>query len=231
MEVGIGITIIMPVLPRNRNTQDYPERKMDSQIFTQETMGLVHEIKVNELYLRPDLEIKKIINNESEPMSKIIIGGISAGANMANRYSILHPANIIGVVLMLAGDFVYPVTTLGTIELHYPFGINGINELRDTNLDIDLFKQIPHMLCVGEFDTNPENDPLPFELNNNKEDIIKYQQLLGLTPTERTMHYHKFLKSFGMSNEIVVGKNMGHEINKELTTKVRDWLQDIIQES
>lgn len=221
---GIDATILMPILPRNRNSKEYPAMKMDGQIMTQETMGLVEEVVPPLIFRRPDIEIANIVEQEFGKEAKFIVGGISAGANMANRFAILHPNNVKGIALLLAGDFIYPTMQLERTELKYPFGIDDINQLSNTEVDLSKYKGIPHFIFVGENDNSLENDPLPFELNNNKEAITLMRKLFGETQVERTKHYVNFLKANEYKVTSRIGKDVGHEINNQAVDDLRDWV-------
>ncbi len=219
-------TIIMPLLPRDRNSKKYPNLKMDAQILTQETMNLVEGVKPIEFFLRPDLEVKKIVDKEFGKTAKFTVGGISAGANMANRFSILHPNNIKGIILLLAGDFIYPTDRVEKTDLKYPFGLADINQIKDIEVDLSKYKNIPQFVFVGENDNKLKNDPLPFELYNNKGIANKMKGLLGTTQIDRTKHYAAFLKANGYKVTLSIGKGIGHGINNQTVEELRNWVSN-----
>lgn len=224
---GFDATILMPVLPRNRNSKEYPDMKMDAQIMTQETMGLVDDVVPPTFFTRPDIEITKIVDKEFGENTKFIAGGVSAGANMANRFSILHPKNVKGLALMLAGDFIYPSMNLEEIDLKYPFGLEDIFRLKNIEVNLSTYRNIPQFVFVGEKDNNLENDPLPFELNNDKRKIAEMRDLLGKTLLERTKHYASFLKTNGYSVTLSICKEIGHRINNHAFEDLRNWLSKL----
>ncbi len=221
---NLNSTILMPLLPRDSKNKKYPQFKMDSQILTQETMNLVDGIEPDLIYLRPDLEIKKIIDLEFGINRKYIAGGISAGANMANRYSLLNPVNIQAITLLSAGDFIYPVKELNGVSLNYPFGLADVDNLESIKIDIEKYKTIPQYIFVGENDLDPENDPLPYELNNNIDNIEKFRNLFGANQVERTINYTEFLKSKGFNVTLSIGYDLSHELDALAVNNLRDWV-------
>jgi predicted esterase len=103
--------------------------------------------EVEDFYKRPDLEVLKILEycrkllnaNNIGISEEYLIGGISAGANFVNRFSILHPDKIRAVALLMGGDFLYFQEYMEGAKFDYPFGINNINQIIPNEIDIDKF--------------------------------------------------------------------------------------------
>ncbi|MHB8443328.1 MAG: alpha/beta hydrolase [Patescibacteria group bacterium] len=212
--------VLTPVLPRNVG-----KLRLDSQIMSQEVMieDLIKD--GTNFFTRPDLELIKMIDLMKLKLNleglkyhkKIFIGGVSAGGLFANRFSLLHPASVDKVALLLAGDYIYPISSYKGLTIGYPFGINDIDKISDNEFSIDKFKKIPYYLYVGDKDMN---DPIEFELNYDRKLVDRYKLILGKDPVDRLKEYYKYLKSLQMNVNLDIGKNLGHEVADESKNKV-----------
>ena len=230
----LGLVAIMPILPRECDSFDYPYFKFDSQIMTKEVM-MSKFMPESTFYNRPDLEIIKIISATKMELKsrniivqdKIIIGGISAGATMANRFSILYPELIEISALLISGIFTYPTNKINELLLEYPFGISNIIDISTNRFEIKEFKKIHHFLFVGGQDNKPQNDILRFESNGEKNiDVIK--QIIGDDSVDRTIKYANYLRTLSMDVELIIDQNLGHNINGEILDSTFSWIKNII---
>lgn len=81
---------------------------------------------------------------------KIIINGYSAAANLANRFTALHPNRIKACIAGgNGGEIFLPLKEYNGWTLNYPLGTEDISDF-----DIDTFKSIKHLFYVGEDDYN-----------------------------------------------------------------------------
>lgn len=215
-------------LPRKYFTHDYPDFKFNSQIMTQETM-IEDTCKAPDFYNRPDLEILKIINklkivlrdNGITNVSKeILAGGVSSGANLANRFSLLYPNLVKGVALFCAGDLMYPTDQLDNLQLKYPFGTSDINKIEGNKFDIEKYKTIPHYIYVGEEDTN---DPMPYELGS-KRLLEDHQRILSKSLPERAEKYADYLKFMGMKVKLNIEPDIGHSVEDKHVIEAFNFL-------
>jgi hypothetical protein len=214
--------ILTPVLPRYNNHKN--NSKMDPQILSQEVM-LDNFPGSDDFCWRPDVEIVKMIDllkktlhdKKYQYKDALQIGGVSAGGQMANRFSLLYPNLIEKVVLLVAGDFIYPVNQYEGAILNYPFGINDINKIKSNQFDLKVFQKIPHYIYVGEEDMN---DPIGYETNGDNQLTEMYKKVLGVNPVERTKKYASYLQTIlGMNIKLKIGAGLRHRITEE---RIRD---------
>lgn len=217
---SLDLIAITPLLPRERERKHYPYSNFDSQIMTAEVM--VEDVSEdNKFYYRPDLEIRKIIQVVHNLLAvknisidkKVIVGGVSAGANLANRFSMLYPDIISHSMLLLAGDFIYPAKIVSNLTLNYPFGIADLNKISGQCFSHQNFEGIKHFIFVGEKDHDSNADPLPFEVRDR---IYREQlkQAIGQNQVERAKHYAQHLNNLGIFVDFDLDPSQGHSYNK-----------------
>lgn len=93
-------------------------------------------------------------------MDRFIINGFSASARFANRFSALHPENLIsvsaggldGTMILPIEEAEIPVDWVDSAELNYPVGTANIEELTGEPFDLDAFRDVHQFLYLGEDD-------------------------------------------------------------------------------
>ncbi len=210
-----NLIAIMPVLPRFQGTSSIIPQ--DSQMLAKPVMS----DDWGEFYRRPDIEILNFINAlrntlESKKYNlykKIFAAGVSAGANMVNRFSLLYPDIVEAIAIPLAGNYIYPEKSLSDVTLPYPFGVDDIETIKGQRFSKHQFLSLKFFLYVGVLDTNQTNDPLSFEA-----DLIdptlneKIKSIFGKNQYERCLHYANYLKSEGAKVELVIEEDYGHAL-------------------
>lgn len=199
----------------------------DSQIMHRHTMGFSEEAAEQpdqfSYFVRPDLEVLKIIKdaqNKTNTSGKVIIGGMSTGANFANRFSVLHPDIIKGTICMSAGDYMLPIDRYNDTPLIYPFGTHDI----DTT---DLVAQIPHFVYVGEQDVTLEKDPLDHDLSGTG--LAKsYRKLLGQNQYERTLTFANCVKKIFSDFTFYTRPDLGHGTDYKVYKKVFEFVDSLL---
>lgn len=211
--------LLTPAIPRQSNS--------DAQIM--ERSCLFDESVVPEFY-RPDLEVVRAIQDTTAEMiekgfaieEKSVIGGFSAGANLSNRLSVMHPKLFSHVCLLSGGTFMYPDTEVNNLRLPYPLGTADLGEIGITP-NLDAFMQIKHSVYVGEDDTNP--GPISYELRDNPELLESYQTNFGKLPTVKTRNFIAHLQAIGVEVTEVVGENQAHSVGNIEINKLLDFIE------
>ncbi len=219
--------IIIPVLPRDDGTAIRPP--LDTQMLSYFTM--IHNF--DDFYYRPDLEILEFMKNLRESLknanysleAKNLVGGISAGASIADRLLLLHPDGFSASAILSAGVFSYPIKEVGGVKLPYPFGIGDLDEISN-EFDREKFNKIKRFLYVGELETNEEHDSLRYETSHNGELYKTVFKNFGKNPYERTLHYHNFLLKNNIKHEFEIGKKLGHHVSRETLKRVFQFLTE-----
>lgn len=217
--------IILPVLPRDDGTTTRPP--LDTQMLSYFTM--IHNF--DSFYYRPDLEVLEFLKNFRKSIQDAgytlcrnnLIGGISAGAGIADRLLLLHPDGFSASAILLAGIFSYPIEKIDGVKLPYPFGIGDIDEISN-EFDRKKFNNIKRFLYVGELETNEEHDSLRYETSHDKKLYEIVINNFGKNPYERTLYYHDFLLKNKIKHEFEIGKKLGHHVPRQTLERVFQFL-------
>lgn len=228
-----NLIAIMPVLPRFQGTSSIIPQ--DSQMLAKPVMS----DDWDEFYRRPDIEILNFINDlrntlESKKYNlykKIFAAGVSAGANMVNRFSLLYPDIVEAIAIPLAGNYAYPEKVFGNVELPYPFGVDDIETIKGQRYSKDQFLSLNFFLYVGVLDTKQVNDPLSFEADLIDPSLNeKIKSIFGKNQYERCLHYAHYLKSEGAQAELVIEENYGHALAPDSYDRIFEFFDNCISE-
>jgi len=107
-------------------------------------------------------EIGKLAANAEYPMNpRVLLFGHSRGAQLALRFTEIHPEQVASVAAVSAGTYTLPVSRDSRNRLlEFPFGLANI--ARDDGgkaFDPRTFAQVPIWVGVGADDTNPNDVP------------------------------------------------------------------------
>lgn len=224
-----NIIAIMPVLPRTSGTKEVPP--LDAQMIGSPT--ILHNW--DNFYYRPDqdiikttnLLIKELTKKKYTIKEKFLVGGISAGANMANRLAMLYPKLFSAVAIPLAGNYCYPEIEINGVQLPYPFGYANVTEISEIEPNSREYTKLPFFLYDGELDNKPQNDPLQFETQTVcgvSENQLR--QLFGQTPFNRFQHFTAYLKNIGAKVTSTSSANLGHRIDEDTLDKIFQFFDD-----
>jgi hypothetical protein len=228
----VGLAVVMPILPRCWNEKDH-DQSVDAQILERPTMLSIS----NGLYCRPDLKIlkmvewvKKAISKDRESLhEKIIVGGVSAGASMADRFSALYPDIIAGNLLFGPGLFIYPESELGGISLPYPFGSSDIAKINGSRFNREEFLDFPRYIFVGEEEDQDNMGSFNYEVRHHLEHIQDLIQVIGKNPLEITNKYVDYLLEQDAEVVLHVKADTGHKVRKDDIEKGLEVLRSTIK--
>lgn len=204
---GENLIIMTPVIPRNVGP--------DPQILERGVVFGERELTEGErfdetLYKLID-SIRKIISDAGfEVAEKIIGAGVSAGANLINRFSTLYPNLFSDVGLFCAGSYMYPAGSIKGANLSYPVGGKDLGSL-GLSLNIDAIKTIRFYVYVGGEDRNP--GPIGFELAGNPDLLKAYSDFAGETPVSRTKHFVEYMQSLGCDVTLEITPGVEHVVD------------------
>lgn len=224
-----GLITIMPILPRYNGDDETPP--LDAQMFGSPTM--IHNW--NDFYFRPDAEVRKVAHHLIKLVKekghkvddKLLVGGISAGANMANRFAFLYPSLTRAVAIPLAGNYAYPISQIDDMTLPYPFGTANISDIQDNFHNSETYSKLPFFVYDGEQDTNPRNDPLEFETSATRNvSANKFRQVFGSTQYQRFLHFSEYMKKLGTPITIESSAIQGHSISDSTISNVFEFFDN-----
>lgn len=226
-----NVIAVMPILPRDSyGTETTPP--LDAQILSYHTMFQNYD----DFYYRPDLEIIKMTEslkgilkkNGYTVAEKMLIGGISAGASLAHRFSTLHPELISARAVLLEGTFMYPEIEINGLTLPYPFGVSNLDQIEGIGIKSKPGLYIPTYLYKGMLDNQEINDPLHYEAKLIDASLTnKIKHSLGITMYERFLHYAEYLTNQGVKVVIDSPKNFGHQLDPATFSKIFDFFDEV----
>lgn len=94
---------------------------------------------------------------------RVLLYGFSRGAQLAHRFTLVHPDLVQGVALLSAGTYTLPLENLeledGWTRLAWPYGCSDFLERFGRKLNLAQLRTVPFMVGVGELDNNPTDLP------------------------------------------------------------------------
>jgi predicted esterase len=228
----LGIPAVMPILPRLQKESE----SLDAQIFERKVM--LEECQSE--YSRPDREVvkigvetRKILKQKGIDMEeKFLIGGVSAGATMADRFSFLYPQLVAGKALFLSGLFVYPEEKLNEVDMPYPFGTKDFKKLEvGENFSQKDFLNIPTYLYIGSEDNSEKNNIFNFESRNlSNEQKGRMMRVVGENQLEITKKYSEYMSTKNPRFKSFQNPQVGHKASLEEVRKGVEYLVDTLKE-
>ncbi len=220
------IACLMPILPRTR----IDGSNFDTQMLTRPT--ILFDESCPEFYRRPDIEILKMLNQSKLRMlktghkiaNKIIVGGISAGGGLANRFSLLYPDIVKASAVLLAGDS-YPESEINGVRVGYPFGTADIEQIQGQRFSFVEFKRIKHFIFVGGKDNDPRNNSFSHDLNYDEDVITRLKPVLGANKVEMYERYVLRLKELGISVTTIKRDDLSHQVDDEIMSQVCGFIE------
>jgi len=145
----------------------------------------------------------------------ILVYGFSRGAQLAERFALIHPERIESVVTISGGSYTLPLATGNDkTPMLFPFGIGDLEKHQGHPLDWESYKRISFWVAVGERDTQPTDVPRAFD------------PFLGKTRVERAAAFAKSLSALGIDAHLVYFPNTGHEVTVEMRKSALQFLRD-----
>lgn len=122
----------------------------------------------------------------------VVIWGFSGGAQLAQRFALLHPGQVTALALAAPGR----VTWLdqGT---DWWAGIRNTTALFGRQVDVAAFTAMPVQVAVGDAD----RDPLP---------TLAFEPGTSTTRPERLARFVAHLRAFSMETELVIAPGVAH---------------------
>ena len=229
--IGSGKYItIMTTFPRPNQDGDLYTHSLDRDTL------LLDKEDVEELgrgnLLRIDLQYKAIIedaltqieNNGKEMDDKVIAAGFSASADFANRFTLIHPEIVKGVVAGFMTTL--PLEEYDGEELRFPLGVADLPELADKEFNEEDYREVEQFLFLGADD---DNDPVYYDDGWDIEDSELYRELFGQEMQQRKAKIWELLKSEGYDKNIkfTLYKDLKHGYNDEVFDDIETFLENL----
>jgi poly(3-hydroxybutyrate) depolymerase len=138
---------------------------------------------------------------------KVLVFGHSRGAQLALRFTEVHPDQVAGVAAVSAGTYTLPLTrdTHTGRSLDYPYGIANLAQTDGGKaFNASGFESVPIWIGVGGADTNSADVP------------AAWTPYIGPTRVDRARHFTQTLESLGSEASLTVFPNTGHTLTDEM---------------
>lgn len=158
----LGAPLLVPVFPRPR------EEPVDWTHYVHQlddtTMGIDSGPleRVDSQLLRMVEHAREKLAAEDYPVDDgIMLNGFSASGNFADRFTVLHPDEVVSVTAGgLNGMAILPVAERDGRELPYHVGVADVEELTGEPFDPDALDKVNQFLYMGAED---DNDTIPYD--------------------------------------------------------------------
>ena len=158
----LGVPVIVPVFPRPRavpvNWTHYVHQLDDTTMSIEE--GPLE--RVDRQLLNMVEHAREYLETEGYPVSTdgILLNGFSASGNFVDRFTVLHPEEVISVTAGgLNGMTLLPLEEYDGQELPYHVGLADVDQLIGELPDLDALDETNQFLYMGAED---ENDTIPY---------------------------------------------------------------------
>lgn len=179
----------------------------------------------DEMIRRPDLKLIDAVWNQYIPLmqtaglsvsDRVLMLGFSSVGTFAHRFTMLHPDRVGAVWLGGESPAPLPAAELYGHPLDYPLGIRNLEALTGKPFDLETYKTIPHFVCVGENDVEPENDSTTGTDIFTEEQRLFIRSHFGPTNPERTRFFYEYLVSVGVPAEFQLYEGIGHQPTSQM---------------
>jgi len=158
----LGIPVLVPAYPRPETIDGAPEPAVNhfTNRLDRNTLSLHLHDGVKEKYHRIDKQIGVMIDhaldilaeNDISLSEQVFMYGFSATAHFANRFIKIHPERVQASVSGGIAVITLPEYHRNEVDLNFPVGVYDLDELADTQFDIDAYQNIPQFIFRGKED-------------------------------------------------------------------------------
>ena len=140
---------------------------------------------------------------------QVLLFGHSRGAQLALRFTEIHPHQVTGVAAVSAGTYTLPVSTDARTgqSLDYPYGIANLAQTDGgQSFNAADFTTVPMWVAVGGADTNTADVP------------AAWSPYIGTTRVQRAQRFVQALHALGADATLTVFPNVGHTLTDDMRT-------------
>jgi predicted esterase len=213
---SLGTPLLVPIFPRPR---------LDWTIYTH-ALDRDSLKTMKDKLERLDLQLIEMIRDAQSQFNnkgiqieeKVFMYGFSASAMFVNRFAILHPEKVKAVACGAPGGWpIAPVSMFEGYLLPYPVGIADVFRLAGSDVNMDLYKEIPQFMFLGAEDFN---DSVQNNDSYDKEHRDLIFKLFGDNIQKRWKLAEDIYNSTGCNSHFVTYKGVGHKINQKIMDDV-----------
>jgi pimeloyl-ACP methyl ester carboxylesterase len=223
----LNTIILIPAFPRTKEQGDVYTHALDRDTLLTE----VKEISRTDVQLNAmvDETTKRLTQNRWQVNGRFMMFGQSASGMFVNRYCLLHPERVSAAVIFSPGGWaIAPVRQYNGQDLRYPIGIDDVEQLVGNKLNLEAYKEIPHLFVIGSEDSN---DSVPYSDGYADEDRDLINSNFGKTPIERWKESERLYEAVLINVEFKTYKGMGHIPSLESLKDAVQFLKDILNKN
>jgi hypothetical protein len=186
----------------------------------------------NEMHFRPDLKVIEAVWNGYIPQiermgyevdERVFMMGFSSVSTFTLRFTIFHPERVRAAWLGSSATGPIPASEYEGATINYPVGIADFESLAGEPFDLEAYRQVPHLIVIGEEDTNPANDTTLFRECYTVAEANFIRTNFGETKPERTEFFYQYLVSMGVPAEFILYKDEGHNLREYMLAEAFDF--------
>jgi len=150
--------------------------------------------------------------------SRVLVYGFSRGAQVAHRWALLHPDEVLGVAALSAGAYTLPTAYLPPADvarLNWPLGVADIADYSGHAFQLDRLRQVHFFVGVGTRDTQEREVPRAWDACS------------GTNRVARATAFAEDLDKVGVPVRYVQFPNAGHRHTPEMIQAALDYLATI----
>jgi pimeloyl-ACP methyl ester carboxylesterase len=155
-------------------------------------------------------EVRTLAVQADQPLQpRVLVFGHSRGAQLALRFTEIHPEQVAAVAAVSAGTYTLPAARDAATgqPLNFPFGVANL-AVSDggTAFDARLFKGVPIWIGVGALDDNPADVP------------HQWDPYIGDDRRERAERFAEMLQTEGGNVTLQVFDGVSHGLTDDVRT-------------
>ncbi|MGQ7868475.1 hypothetical protein [Sunxiuqinia sp. sy24] len=215
----------------------FPRPKTDWQIYTHALDRDAMNQHDNELK-RLDLQLLAMIDDAQKRLhnlgyttkEKILMTGFSASGTFGNRFSLLHPEQILAVAAGgLNGLLMLPTDSLQGKVLNYPLGTHDFESRFEKSFNSQAFQSLPQFLFMGELD---DNDAIPFADGYDADERDLIHLLLGeeMQP-QRWNSCREIYRNHEINATVKTYPEIGHKHPQIVKEEVLEFFRSAIEKA
>jgi pimeloyl-ACP methyl ester carboxylesterase len=138
----------------------------------------------------------------------VLLYGFSRGGQAAQRFALVFPDRVAGVVSLSSGTYTLPLRAFALGEsssaLPFPFGMADCPELFGRSFDAEQLTRVPFWIGIGGRDSDPADVPQ------------QWNPYIGDDRLERAGRFAQALRNAGVNAEVVEFPGTGHAETDEI---------------
>jgi len=214
----LGLILLVPAFPRPESHPEVYTHALGRGCFT---------TSIRELS-RLDLQLLAMLQDAHSRLTlegwdlsdKILMTGFSASVGFSNRFTALHPKEVLAVAGGgLGGWPIAPISSWCGTALPYPFGISDLQELTGESFDFQDYSQVQQCLFLGSQDTNDAWGGSWLKW---------FRTLVGETPVDRWPIAQEIYRGAGLPVSFHLIQGLGHSENLETEALEREFFRDVL---